>query len=197
MMRMIETYYRVLKHDPEGRLVKDTGIIPSHSYVIQLLEFIESIWTATDKNATDVDNAETVLCDVSDLFGTKFRYNAPAGDDTHGIVVGTNAGPTAEGNENYKLDTKILHSAVGAAGKMNYQAVILGTPGVVGTNVDYDISRLFLNETDATITVKEIGIIIKNTIDTKYHLILRDVVTDEPVEAGYTLTVVYTLRTTV
>lgn len=197
MNMSIETYYRIMKHDPEGRLVSDTGLLPSHSYVIQFLEFIYSLWAATDVNATDVTGAESVLNDVSDIMSSKGRYSAGAADDQYGIVVGTNAGETAEGNENFKLDTKILHSAVGAAGKLNYQAVTLVAPSVVGANVDYNISRPYLNETGNTITVKEIGIIILNFTDTKYHLILRDVVTPENVAAGYTLTVVYTLRTTV
>jgi len=194
---MFETYYRILKHDPDGRLVKDSGLMPSHSYVIQFLEFIESLFTQTDVTATDVTGAESVLCDVSDKVETKFIYKAPINNDTHGIVVGTNAGSTAEDNENYALDTKILHSAVGEAGKLNYQAVIFVAPREVGANVDFDISRPFLNESGGTISVKEIGIIIKNSTDTKYHLILRDVVTQEDVLDGYTLTVVYTLRTTV
>lgn len=195
-MNMMETYYRILKHDPKGKLVYDSGLIPSHSYVIQFLEFIESFWRETDKIATDVDEGESVIQDLTDKIKTKFRYNAGAGIDTWGIVVGTNAGVTAEDNENFKLDTKILHSAIGDAGKLNYQAVVLGAVAVDGANIDYDIVRTFLNETGNTITVKEIGIIVMNTTDTKYHLILRDVVTDENVLDGYTLTVIYTLRTT-
>ncbi len=194
---MFETYYRILKHDPEGQLVKDSGLIPSGSYVIQFLELIRSIIANADKTATDVDGAESTLMDISDLAQTKGRVNAGAGDDTYGIVVGTNAGATVEDNENYALDTKILHSAVGAAGELNYQAVTFIAPRVVATNIDFDLSRAFLNETGSTITVKEIGIICKNSQDTKYFLLLRDVVSDEDVLDGHTLTVVYTLRTTV
>jgi len=193
---MIETYYRILKHDPEGRLVKDTGLLPSRSYVIQFLEFFEGLWTNVNKNATDVTGAESYIIYAAHTIDTKGRHIAPGGDDTYGIVVGTNAGTTAEDNENYALDTKILHSAIGAAGKLNYQATLKTTPAVVGPNIDYILSRAFLNETGVTITVKEVGVIIKNTTDTKYHLILRDVVSDEDVLDDYTLTVVYTLRTT-
>jgi len=195
---MMKTYLRILKHDPEGKLVKDSGLMPSQSYVIQFLEFLEGLFTPSPaKDATDVDNAESRLvygASTSENYG---RVDAPAGDDTYGIVVGTNAGTTAEDNENYKLDTKILHSGVGAANKLNYQAVTFVVPRTVGPNIDLDISRAFLNETGNTITVKEIGIICKNIPDTKYHLLLRDVVTDEPVDDAETLTVVYVLRTTV
>lgn len=193
----LETYYRILKHDPNGKLVKDTGLIPSRSYVIQFLELMEAFLDSEDKNATDVTGAESVLMDNSDNVETKGRMDAAVGDDTYGIVVGTNAGVSAESNEDYALDTKIEHSAVGAAGKLNYQAVTFVAARVIGANVDLDVSRPFLNETGNTITVKEIGIICKNSTDNKYHLLLRDVVSDEAVLDGYTLTVVYTLRTTV
>lgn len=196
MREMIETYYRILKHDPAGKLVKDTGLIQSHSYMIQFLILVESLFDGIFKSATDVDNAASTICPdgmVSNVGNT----DAPAGDDTHGVVVGTNDGATAEDNENYKLDTKILHSAIGDAGKLNYQATTLVDARVVGANIDLDLSRAYLNETGVTITVKEIGIICKNVSGVKYHLLLRDVVADEDVLDGYTLTVVYTLRTTV
>ena len=191
----METYYRILKHDPKGRLVSDTGLVPSHSYVIQFLELLEAFWTRTDKDATDVDGAESVLNDVSAAANGYGQCGAGIGDDTHGIVVGTNATTTPEDNENYKLDTKIAEGV--GEGQLGYQGVVFVVPVVDGANVDLDISRAFVNTSGGTITVKEIGIICKNTDDTKYHLLLRDVVSDEDVLDGYTLTVVYTLRTTV
>jgi len=191
----LETYYRILKHDPKGKLVSDTGLMPSHSYVIQFLELIESLFKTIDKTATDVAGAETVLMDISDIMNTKGRADAIVGDDTYGIVVGTNAGTTAEDNENYALDTKIADG--GGGGQLNYQAVTFVAPAVDGANVDFDITRVFANTSGGPITVKEIGIICKNSTDTKYHLLLRDVVADEVVGDGLSLTVVYTLRTTV
>jgi len=193
-MRMMETYYRILKHDPEGRLVADTGLVPSHSYVIQFLELIDAFFDVKDKTGTDVDGVESVLMDISDVLGSKGLVSAGAGDDTYGVVVGTNAGVTAEDNENYALDTKIASGAGGA--QLSYQAVTFVAPRVVGPNIDLDVSRAFLNESGGTITVKEIGIICKNSTDTKYHLLLRDVVSDQDVLDTETLTVVYVLRTT-
>jgi len=193
---MIETYYRILKHGPDGKLLKDTGLLPSHSYVIQFLALFDAIWRPSDRAATDTSGANSVMLDISEWTSKFGRGNSGVGNDTYGIVVGTNAGTTAEDNENYALDTKILHDGAGAAGKLNYQATSFVAPHVDAPNVDLHISRAFLNETGSTITVKEIGMIIKNTDDTKYHLILRDVVADEDILDDYTLTVVYTLRTT-
>jgi len=59
---MIETYYRILKHDPEGRLVKDSGLLPSHSYLVQFLELIGGLLERPDiVLATDVDGAENAI----------------------------------------------------------------------------------------------------------------------------------------
>lgn len=192
--KMIETYYRILKHDPDGKLVKDTGLMPSHSYVIQLLELFECFFDHKGKSATDVNGAETTILGGGGHLSMTGRVNAGVGNDTYGLVVGTNAGPTVEDNENYKLDTKITDG--GGAGQLNYQATTFVNARVVGPNVDVDISRVFPNTSGGTVTVKEIGIICKNTLGIYYHLLLRDVVSDEAVLDGYSLTVVYTLRTT-
>lgn len=198
MIKMsVEMYYRIRKHDPDGVLVSDTGLIPSHSYVIQFLEMIEGLFSGEDVTVTDIAGAESVLIDASDAISGYLYAKGGVGNDTWSIVVGTNAGTTAEDNLNYQLDTKILHSAVGAAGKLNYQVSFGVAARVVGPNVDMDIVRPFINETAGTITVKEIGLNIRNITDTKYHLLVRDVVSDEAVLAGHTLTVTYTLRTTV
>ena len=197
MIKMLEPYYRILMHDPDGNLVKDTGLIPSGSYVIQFLELMESLFNITNKNAKDVNAASSQIITTSADVNTKGRVDGAIGDDTHGIVVGTNAGSTPEDNENYRLDTKILHSATGEAGKLNYRNVTFVPPYELSGNIDLDISRAFLNETGSTITINEIGIICKNTSLSVYHLLLRDVVAAENVPDGNTLTVVYTLRTTV
>ncbi len=192
----LETYYRILKHDPDGKLVKDSGIIPSRSYVIQFLELLEGFFKTsnlviTDKTATDDTGAENIILDADINAGFNGRIDAAAGDATHGIVVGTNAGATAEDNENFALDTKIADG--GGGGQMNYQAVTTLAPAVDGANVDFDISRVFNNDSGGGITVREIGIICKRIA---YHLLLRDVVADEAVADGFALTVIYTLRTT-
>lgn len=188
-------YYRMLQHDSDGKLVKDSGLLPSHSYVLQFLVMIEGLFNRISKNAKDVDAANSAIITAANNINTKGRVDGGVGADTYGIVVGTNDGSTPEDNENYKLDTKILHSAVGEAGKLNYRNVTFIVPHELAGNIDFDISRAFLNETGSGITINEIGIICWNTSGF-YHLILRDVVAAENVPDGNTLTVVYTLRTT-
>lgn len=193
-MMKLKLFYKLMLHDKKGKLVKDTGFLPSHSFVLQFLQAIEGLFDAIDMTAKDVDNTDQLIIEAVLDIDTQMNCNAGVGVDTYGIVVGTNDGETAEDNTNVNLDTKILHSATGEAGKMNYRAVTFVAPTEIGVNIDFDMSRPFINETASTITVKEIGIIART--DTKYFLLLRDVVSDFAVTAGYTLTVVYTLRTT-
>jgi len=80
---------------------------------------------------------------------------------------------------------------------LNYQAVTMVAPRVVAANIDFDVCRPFINESGGTITVKEIALYCKSTLDhVKYFALLRDVTADTDVADDETLTVVYTLRTT-
>lgn len=193
----VELFYRLLLRNEKGELVKDTGLIPSHSFVIQFLELLRGWFTGINADATDVNGVEqriysTVFCLHSG------DVDAGVGVDTYGVLVGSNNGGTPEGNEDYNLDTKILHSGEGEAGKLDYQDVTFVKARVVGVNVDLDVSRSFINETANPITVKEIGIVCRQKYNAPtyyYHLLLRDVVSDFSITVGYTLTVVYTLRT--
>lgn len=190
-----ETFYRLIITDPNGKVVHDTGEKPSHSYVIQFLELVYSVTSGTAVTATDTSNAETTILALATCssFG---RVDAAQGDDNYGIQVGLNTGATAEDNENYTIDTLIDHSDVGAAGDMNYQSVTFVAPVVDGANVDFDITRPFLNESGNPITVDEITLVCKNSGDTKYHLLMRDTGMSQAVADANTLTVVYTLRST-
>ena len=193
----IEIFYRLVKRNVQGKVIVDSGLIPMRSYVIQFLEYLEGMWDAETKLATDVDGTEQNITQTAVQCQTFGRADAPIGDDTYGVLVGTNAGTTAEANDNYKLDTKIEHSGTGEAGKLNHQVMVFDAPEVLGASVDFDVSRAYINETGSTITVKEIALYIKNTNVTKYHMILRDVIADQAVDDAETLTVTYTLRTTV
>lgn len=194
----IGLFHRLLLHDEKGKLVKDTGLIQSHSYVLQFLQAIEGLLDGVTKTAKDINNTDQIIMLASMTASYILAADGGVGDVNKGILVGTNDGATAESNTNYNLDTKILHSITGEAGKLNYRANTFVAPTEAAGNIDFDISRPFINETAGAIVVKEIGLFI-SSYDGAYHyfLLLRDVVADFSVTAGYTLTVVYTLRTTV
>lgn len=192
----IELFYRLQLYDEKGKLVKDTGLKPSHSYVIQFLELVRAFFAnGTTVSMTAIDGTEQI-CYRDNYYVVRFgRADAGVGV-LWGPRVGTNAGATPEGNTDYSLDTEIGHSTIGTPGTLNHRDTTITAARVVGANIDLDISRAFANESGSTITVKEIALYVRNTQDSVTHMLLRDVVTDEAVPDGYTLNVIYTLRTT-
>lgn len=195
----VQLLIRAVVRDPEGRVLSDTGQKPSKSFVIQFLEFIYGLFDGpATLEATAVDGTEDVIYRAEGVDGYCYlhlRVDAPINDDTHGIVVGT--GSTAETNTDYKLEAQLTEGV--GAGNITHGAMVVGTAGVVGANVDLEIKRSFPNNTGSTITVAEAGVYAKQGIFVPYyHCIIRDVLAasiDVPDKCA--LTVYYTLRTTV
>lgn len=188
--------------DPDGKIVTDTGQAPSKSFVIQFLEFLYLVFKP---------GALTAKTDTTGAAGYIY-YNlipsvppraalsvvADVNDDTHGIVIGT--GDTAEDNENHKLETQLTEGV--GVGNITHGELEIVPTDVVGGNVDLVLKRAFTNNTGVAIGAKEVGIYSnwKNTLDPfdVYHCIVRDVL-GAPVNIPdrYSLTIIYTYRTTV
>ena len=120
---------------------------------------------------------------------------AGAGDVNYGIVVGT--GTNAPASDDYDLQTKIAHGS--SAGQLQYGATTVAQAAVVGANVDMLFSRVFVNASGGSITLKEAGLIVRHALigtTGYYFLVIRDAV-DQEVADTYIAVVTYTLRTTV
>jgi len=126
-----------------------------------------------------------------------FSVFAADNNDAYGIVVGS--GTTPPTSSDYKLETKIAHGV--GAGQLDYGAHSLTVAAVVGSNVDLVISRTLYNGSGATVTIKEIGVYEYGDHPflggMKVAMLIRDVITPVEVEVGETVSVQYTLRTTV
>jgi len=193
-----EAFYRLVKRNAKNEVVMDTGLVSCRSYVLQFLVLIQSaVLDVALRSAKEIGGTLQYIYVPAQGVAYFGRTDAGVGVATHGVVVGTNDGSTPEANDNYKLDTQILHSGTGEAGKLNHQAVVYVAPQVVGANVDMVISRAFVNQSVGVITVKEIGIYCRQTYTNYSHCLLRDVVTPQDVNPAETLSVTYTLRTTV
>ena len=189
---------RLVVTDKDGKVISDTGEMETESYVIQFLEYIYALFNAPQPggySATDVTGVERTIYMYSYECNDTFIANAGINVGTYGLVVGTNAGASPESNTDYSLDTKIAEGA--GAGQLTHNAMSWDAPLVVGVNVDLVGKRSFTNNSGATITVKETGIRVRNDPSGYYHLIIRDVVSDTPIPDLCSLTVYYTLRTTV
>lgn len=194
----LQLLLRLVVTDKDGKIISDTGQKPAKSFLIQYLEFWYGAFRGVNYSCTDIYNAETPIYEGARASTSVFRLDGPVGNNLYGIVVGTNAGSTPEDNENYKLDTQILHGA--GAGQLTHNACTWDAPAIVGVNVECEGKRSFTNNSGATVTVKEVGVYACGSIDVgtkRYHCIIRDVVADKDVPDLCSLTVYYTLRTCV
>lgn len=195
-MAKIEVLKRILIKDKNGKIKYDSGLVSSNSFVIA---FLEHIYCPFDDVAVSIEDTGNTARNVqTPTLGNVFLLiDAVDDDDNYGIVVGT--GTTAEANTDYALATQIAHGT--GAGQLDYGAHSFTVPSIVGSSVDMVVSRTFYNGSGSSITVNEIGIYCESK-DTgavaRYFCILRDVLTTPEVVANTeTLTVQYTIRTTV
>lgn len=190
----VQLLIRAVVKDPEGKVLRDTEQKPAKSFVLQFLMFIGGLFTTTAiVNAKDIAGANTRIYANGFDAEKQFRIDAGINVSTYGIVVGT--GDAAEDNEDYKLETQLTQGV--GAGNITHGAVVIDNTEVVGANVDLELKRAFTNSTGSTITVKEAGIYTNNTIIGNRHCIIRDVLGAINVPDKCSLTVYYTLRTTV
>ena len=195
----IEALLKCEVRDPKTGKLVSTMEKKCESFTIAFLQILEAYMrgTAATVSVRDIDNTLQSLPHATASLGVVIMVYAVDDDDAYGTIVGT--GTTAPTNLDYVIETPIAHGV--GAGQLDYNVQSFTTAGVVGPNVDFILTRTFLNGSGGDITVEEIGIYArsKNTPagDTKYFLILRDVTGGVVVANGLTLTVTITLRTTV
>ena len=191
----VQLLIRCVVTDPNGKVISDTGRKPARSFVIQFLEWLYILMNNPGLGyATGVGGGEILIYSPGIQVATQFIINAGANNSLFGIVVGT--GDTAEDNEDNKLETQLLEGA--GAGQITHGAMVMGTAGVVGANVDLVLKRAFTNNTGSAILVKEAGIYFRCTYAGRNFCIVRDVFPG-PVNVPdkCSLAVFYTVRTTV
>jgi len=182
----ISLEYEITVTDKQGKEVYKSGKQASKSYVKQFMQIMKAQMGGS--NVPDVKDTAGTLRFVS---RDNYRADAPDGDDRWGIQVG--AGDTPVTNDDYALDDKILHGS--DAGKLQYGAMAFYDIVEESGYVKFTMSRTFFNGSGASIDVKEIGLV--SHTDDYYYLVVRDVLASPvTVNAGNTLTVQYTLKTT-
>jgi hypothetical protein len=120
------------------------------------------------------------------------------GDTSQGIIVGTTDTPNSL--TTYALGGKIAHGS--GSGQLVYNAeTVEDVTNPSGNDLQFRLTRTFTNNSGATITVKEVGLLIKK-IDSgqsvRSFLAARDVL-PSPVDVpdGATLTIRYVVKITV
>jgi len=195
--KRIMTEFRVFVTDEKGKVVRDTGTKECKSFVKQFLVGILTDLSVHGRTCKDVNgdefttNASKYSSGWWDCYGM-FNSNASAGNDSYGIQVGRD--DTTPTNENFKLLDKIAHGD--GAGQLEYGDMAFYDVIEHEGYMKFSFTRTFLNNSGATITVKEIGLVTHLDFNNKDCLWLRDVLSPPvDVEQGKTLTVQYTIKT--
>jgi len=184
-----EVWYSIVIRDKDGKVLHRERH-RSKSFIRQWITTVylhaNQHFEYTGCKATDGTNPVT----VSDV--DTFKMNAPAGNASYGILIGT--GDTAVTISDYNLEAKIAHGV--GAGQMSYQACSVAVSVVAAPNCGFIVSRSIVNNSGGLITVKESGIAYDQwTSPQKYYLGLRDVFgSPQDVPNGGSITVNYTLR---
>ncbi|MCR6668797.1 MAG: hypothetical protein NDF51_02250 [archaeon YNP-WB-040] len=191
--------------DKNGRIVKKHRQM-SHSFLMQWLQFLRcqaSITFAGSGISINVVDETGAVRTYPSAWYELFNYealicNAPVGDDSYGIVVGVSDAPNTINT--YCLGGKIAHGTAG--GQLQYGGHTFDDVANPSGNILlFRIIRTFSNTSGSTITVKEVGLMVKN-VDSqnvmRSYLVARDVLsTPVNVYNNMTLTVRYIFQITV
>lgn len=125
---------------------------------------------------------------------TAINFDAGAGDDNLGIVVGTDN--TAVAITDYNLGSKIANGA--GAGQLTYSALECPVAYTIsGGDAYWDIRRTVTNDSGSDITVEEVGIIAKPYSSTSYRFLIDRTLNSFTIPAGEGKVITYTLKATV
>jgi len=190
--------------DANGTIVRE-WTEPAHSLNLMFARFMYALWGATSAQLADTSGNEI---NINGASGGTSSIDAPSGNDTYGIVIGS--GATAGSTPSPTILTLIAQIPQGtSSGQIEYGAVSLTAASVSGQTTSFTISRSFANVSGATLTVTEIGIIANLTgwamtnvstnsaVTSDYFLIAYDIPSSAiSVANGQTLTITYAFSVT-
>lgn len=190
---LIGFYLEVGAWDKAGKLYHQERI-RSRSPVQQFLQILLACMGEQNVAATDFGGeSENIDYDGGSILLALGPINSAA----RGIVIGTDA--TAVDMTDSALAAIIAHGT--GSGQMIYNAQVCdSTITVADPDATFETYRNFNNNSGATITVRETGIYVNNSVtgtpNTDYFLIVRDVPTEVAVVDGGGCYVKYTLKIT-
>lgn len=189
--------YELEIRDKQGKLISKTRR-ESHSFVrnfIRMLKIffgrIESESLPNTAGGTSPFYGYTPSC----LICIAMSVNAGSGSEAYGIRVGTSS--QAFSREDYELIERITHGT--GEGQLLYGATMVEEYAETDSEAYFRFTRTFTNNSGSAVTVREIGVAIRQKIGNNnyYFLIARDVLdTPQEIPDGATLTVRYRILIT-
>jgi hypothetical protein len=198
--------YEVEVRDKNGKLINKKHA-KSHSWLKQFIQMLMAEWqytyggsnppAVTINDETGTGRAMPSPYNVA-YYYCAFAVNAPAGSSEYGVKVG--GGDTPNSLLTYALASPISHGT--GSGQLAYGAhTIESVINPSGNDLTFRVTRVFTNNSGASVTVKEIGITAKRYDQggtARTFLFVRDVLpSPSSVPDGATLTIRYTVKITV
>jgi len=174
--------------NPEKGIVKSKAWI-SKSYVKNILGSLAAQFdTANSYDVVDTGANTRSLNETSGVlycpmcYGGGFVYGYGGGEEYKGDEIGIQVGNGNAANTalTYTLHQQIVHGS-GSGQLEHFGGCLDDVVTVSGSDIYYDIERIFRNSSGGTITVKEYAIVILRNRYINNHypvLIVRDVFTD-------------------
>ncbi|MFH7881033.1 MAG: hypothetical protein QXI09_03450 [Candidatus Aenigmatarchaeota archaeon] len=187
--------------DRDGKILRKRKF-KGNSWVGRIIEFLSSfigIWASASGSYAYL----TTRTDVKDTSGT-YRHmlmggssgvvyggQAPAGDTTAGIILGSSNTPVSI--DQYDLITRIPHGS--GVGQLSYGATTVDLVRETNT-FRLTITRTFTNNSGSSVVVKEMGLFLRLSMGSTpywYSVMLARDIPPTPIEVpnGATLTVRY------
>jgi len=186
-----DLFINVTLRDRNGKVIKRIRR-KANSYVRGMMDLLRQHMAAAATGFVDVGGTDRTS--APGWAGT-FTANAAAGNSAYGIRVGTST--TTVLITNYNLWSMIAHGS--GSGQLDYGACGVGVLSTVGTSRRFTVTRTFTNNSGASITVQEVGLVVMVQDDgavTRYAMIDRSLVTFS-IPNGAAATVTYTISVTV
>ena len=165
----LEIHYTITPIDLDGNVTGHTKRRKAHSWTKQAAQiFNVRMWNnVTAETVKETDATTSSLDETIDVHAIGAIAVA-----THGILVGT--GSTAESKDDYVLATPVAEGS--GAGQLNHSPTTTFAP-VSSITGGYRclVQRDFTNASGGTIVVAEIGLVMANTSNTLFFLVIRDV----------------------
>jgi hypothetical protein len=187
------SYYFLLAHDlltvavaNGATKVIEYKLSTTTGFAQQFLEVIESIFKQSSKTVRDTaGNAVTPAYSSA----TQMSMMGLTADSNYGLVVGSGVEPPSMSD--YQLDQKIPSGSL--AGQLYYNTSMINEPFVSGNNIEMALGRTFTNLSQATVTIREIGLI---GYTATYYLLISHHLMTITVNPGITAFVEYRFRVT-
>lgn len=191
-MKQLALYYSGHVSDANGRIVRKIRKHCAKSFVKQFMQLLYYWFTLGSSDTTFVMKDSTGAS--NSMYGSAYPACHPA---FNGFTTSVGLLDTAVSVNDYNLASPIANGT--GTNQLQYSGETYGAPSSDASKTTIIYTRVFTNNSSASITVKEIGLFAQKAYTASFSILLaRDVlVTPITLAVGESLTVNYTVSTAI